>query len=65
MKINMSNINVGIDLGGSHVAIGVVNNEGKILEQFEKDYTVKEKENVLPDCNKIYCRHTNGIKAKI
>ena len=44
----MSNINVGIDLGGSHVAIGVVNNEGKILEQFEKDYTVKEKENVLP-----------------
>ena len=47
MKINMSNINVGIDLGGSHVAIGVVNNEGKILEQFEKDYTVKEKENVL------------------
>mgnify|MGYP002966224924 CR=1 FL=1 len=45
MKINMSNINVGIDLGGSHVAIGVVNNEGKILEQFEKDYTVKEKEN--------------------
>lgn len=29
MKINMSNINVGIDLGGSHVAIGVVNNRGK------------------------------------
>ena len=28
---------IGIDLGGSHVAIGVVNNEGKILEQFEKD----------------------------
>ena len=44
----MSNINVGIDLGGSHVAIGVVNNEGKILEQFEKDFTIKEKENVLP-----------------
>ena len=44
----MSDINVGIDLGGSHVAIGVVNNEGKILEQFEKDFTIKEKENVLP-----------------
>ena len=44
----MNDINVGIDLGGSHVAIGVVNNEGKILEQFEKDFTVKEKENVLP-----------------
>ena len=44
----MSNISVGIDLGGSHVAIGVVDGEGKILEQFEKDFTVKEKENVLP-----------------
>lgn len=44
----MKDIKVGIDLGGSHVAIGIVNNEGKILKQFEKDFTVKEKENVLP-----------------
>ena len=44
----MKDINVGIDLGGSHVAIGVVNNDGKILEQYEKDFTIKEKENVLP-----------------
>ena len=44
----MGNINVGIDLGGSHVAIGIVNNEGKILEQFEKDFTMKEKENIMP-----------------
>ena len=42
----MNNINVGIDLGGSHVAIGVVDNNGRILEQFEKDFTVKEKENL-------------------
>ena len=42
----MKDINVGIDLGGSHVAIGVVNNEGEILEQYEKDFTTKEKENV-------------------
>ena len=46
--IFMSNISVGIDLGGSHVAIGVVDNAGRILEQFEKDFTVKEKENLLP-----------------
>ena len=44
----MKDIKVGIDLGGSHVAIGIVNNEGIILKQFEKDFTVKEKENVLP-----------------
>ena len=60
MKINMSNINVGIDLGGSHVAIGVVNNEGKILEQYSKG-----KRKCFTCCNKIYCRHTKGIKAKI
>ncbi len=44
----MSDINIGIDLGGSHVAIGVVDNKGKILEQFEKDFTIEEKKNVLP-----------------
>ena len=27
---------VGIDLGGSHIAIGVVNDKGKIIEKFEK-----------------------------
>ena len=43
----MEKVKIGIDLGGSHVAIGVVNTEGKILEQYEKDFTTKEKENVL------------------
>ena len=27
---------VGIDLGGSHIAIGVVDNKGKIVEKTEK-----------------------------
>ena len=27
-------MNIGIDLGGSHVGIGVVDNNGKILEKF-------------------------------
>lgn len=30
------NVKIGIDLGGSHIAIGVVNKEGKILEKVEK-----------------------------
>lgn len=34
---------IGIDIGGSHVAIGVINRSGKILEQIEKDYTEDEK----------------------
>lgn len=28
---------IGIDMGGSHVAIGIVNGNGKIIEKFEKD----------------------------
>ena len=27
---------IGIDLGGSHIAIGVIDNNGKILEKVEK-----------------------------
>lgn len=28
---------IGIDMGGSHVAIGIVNENGKIIEKFDKD----------------------------
>lgn len=38
---------IGIDIGGSHVAIGVVNESGQIIEQFEKDYTEQEKKNLI------------------
>ena len=40
-------VNIGIDLGGSHVAIGVIKEDGIIIEQFEKDFSVKEKENLM------------------
>lgn len=43
----MKKVRIGIDLGGSHVSVGVVNLEGKILEQFEKDFTRKEKEDLM------------------
>ena len=32
----MSNMKIGIDLGGSHIAIGVVDKDGKILDKREK-----------------------------
>ena len=35
---------IGIDLGGSHIAIGVVNNNGIIVEKIEKRIMSKEKE---------------------
>ena len=49
-------INIGIDLGGSHVSVGVVDNNGKIKEQYEKDFTIKEKENLIEVAIRLYCR---------
>ena len=37
---------IGIDLGGSHIAIGVVDNQGKILEKVEKRITKAEKNTI-------------------
>ncbi len=37
---------IGIDLGGSHIAIGIVDNKGKILEKVEKRITKAEKNNI-------------------
>ena len=37
---------IGIDLGGSHIAIGVINNDGFIVEKVEKRLLAKEKENI-------------------
>lgn len=53
----MEKVNIGIDLGGSHVSIGVVDNNGKIKEQFEKDFTIKEKENLIEVAIRLYCRN--------
>ena len=37
---------IGIDLGGSHIAIGVVDNKGRIIEKQEKRLLKKDKENI-------------------
>ena len=37
---------IGIDLGGSHIAIGVVDNKGKIIEKFEKRLKGIEKKHI-------------------
>lgn len=38
---------VGIDIGGSHIAIGLVNNNGEILKKIEKD--IEQQENMETD----------------
>lgn len=40
---------IGIDLGGSHVSIGVVSEDGKILEKTDIDFILKDKKYIL-DC---------------
>ena len=37
---------VGIDLGGSHIAIGVVNSKGRIIEKIEKRILESEKKEI-------------------
>lgn len=39
---------VGIDLGGSHLGLGVVDEENRIIEAYEKDFTEEEKKNIIP-----------------
>lgn len=37
-------MNIGIDVGGSHIGLGLVNNNGEILIKAEKDYVATEKD---------------------
>lgn len=38
---------IGIDIGGSHIAIGMVDHQNKIIKKFEKDFTQEDKNNIL------------------
>lgn len=57
-------VDVGVDLGGSHVAIGVVDCEGRIIEQFEKDFSVEEKRDVLNVAINYIVDVVNCLKKK-
>ena len=60
----MEKVKIGIDLGGSHVAIGVVDDSGKIIEQFEKDFTTKEKENLIETAENYIVEIIEKLKIK-
>lgn len=36
---------IGLDIGGSHIAIGVVNDENRLLQKYEKDIKISESKN--------------------
>lgn len=37
-------MNIGIDVGSTHIGIGIVDNDGEIIFKNEKDYCKKEKD---------------------
>lgn len=53
---------IGIDIGGTHIAIGVINEENQIIEQYEKDYTPEEKENIIATIENFIIETTNNLK---
>lgn len=58
---------VGIDIGGSHIAIGVVNNSDVIIEKVEKRLMAKEKADIKKFLEDFIVDNVNelGLKYKI
>lgn len=40
------NMKIGVDLGGSHIGVGIVNEEGKIVVKKEKDLDIVSDSNI-------------------
>lgn len=55
---------VGIDLGGSHIAIGVVNSQGKIIEKFEKRILNNEKKHIQKTIEENIFEHIKILSEK-
>ena len=55
---------IGIDLGGSHIAIGVVNNLGIIEEKIEKRLTSEEKKNIKKSIEEYIFEDVEKIMSK-
>lgn len=55
---------VGIDIGGSHIAIGVIDENGKILEKREKRLMSADKQDVIGAIVEYVITQTNQLKDK-
>ncbi len=51
---------IGIDLGGSHIAFGLVEN-GKILQKIEHNFSEEEKENLEATLDKVIYQQMNQL----
>lgn len=55
---------IGIDLGGSHIAIGVINNDGFIVEKVEKRLLAKEKKDIETAIESYIIKNIKDLKEK-
>ena len=55
---------IGIDLGGSHIAIGVVNNKGYIVEKFEKRLLDKERNDIKNNIEDYIIENIKNLSKK-
>lgn len=55
---------IGIDLGGSHIAIGVINHAGRIVEKIEKRITSKEKKDIQNSIETYIIEHVHQMQEK-
>ena len=55
---------IGIDLGGSHIAIGVINNDGFIVEKIEKRLLAKEKKDIKTSIESYIIKNVKDLREK-
>lgn len=55
---------IGIDLGGSHIAIGVINNDGFIVEKVEKRLLAKEKKDIETAIENYIINNVKDLREK-
>lgn len=55
---------IGIDLGGSHIAIGVINKDGFIVEKVEKRLLAKEKKDIRTAIESYIIENVKDLKEK-
>ena len=55
---------IGIDLGGSHIAIGVINNDGFIVEKIEKRLLAKEKKDIKTSIESYIIKNVKDLRGK-
>lgn len=55
---------IGVDIGGSHMAIGIIDNENNIIERYEKDYTKEEKDNIILTIERYIVDVVEDLKSR-